>query len=462
MEKKRVNKKLVRKASKLSITEGSFTAVMEGFGNRYVTPYALALGVSNFFIAMLTTLPHFLGNLHQLVTLKSMKKNSRKKIVSTSAFLQAIMWLLVIGLGIGFMFIPGIKNFTSILLLIIYTALIVAGTYGAPAWNSWMRDLIIEHKGTYFGIRNKVLNTVVVLSMFTASFILSLFSESKILIGFFIIFFIAFLGRIISFSLLKKQYEPEFIFQSESYFSLKSFSKKMFFNNFGRFVLFVSLISFSVSIAGPFFAVYMLKQLNFSYIQYTFVTIGAVITTVLFMPIWGRFADKYGNIKILRLTSFMIPTLPLLWAVSFYFVDNIYIIIPYLFVLELFAGYAWSGFNLSASLFVYDAVTREKMAYCTTYFNIINSFGALLGAVLGGIIASFNFEFFGLSTILFVFVLSSILRLIVVLVMGRKINEVREISKFSLRHYLKEEMSDAKSALWRVSGFRPIRIYSPF
>ena len=40
--------------------------------------------------------------------------------------------------------------------------------------------------------------------------------------------FIAFLGRMMSFSYLKKQYEPEFIFQSESYFSLKAFVKKMF------------------------------------------------------------------------------------------------------------------------------------------------------------------------------------------------------------------------------------------
>jgi|APSaa5957512622_1039677.scaffolds.fasta_scaffold26675_2 MFS family permease len=460
MEKKRVNRKLAKKAGRLSIVEGSFTALMLGFGNRYITPYALVLGASNFMIGILSTLPNFIGNLHQLVTLRSIKKKSRKEIVALSAVIQASLWLLVIGLGIAFILLPEIRGIIPILLIIIYTSLILAGSYGVPAWNSWMRDLIIEQKGTYFGIRNRVINIVIVFGMFTASFILSLFSENNVLIGFFIIFFIAFLGRMMSFSYLKKQYEPEFIFQSESYFSLKAFVKKMFSTNFGRFVFFVSLISFSASIAGPFFAVYMLKELSFSYIQYTFVTLGTVITTVYFMPKWGRFADEYGNVKILKITGALISLPPLLWALSYYLMGQQLTMVIYLFALGLFSGFAWSGFNLAASLFIFDAVSKEKMTYCTTYFNIINSFGAFTGAILGGIIASLNFKLLGLGTILFVFILSGILRIIVMIVMSPKIVEVRESSKFSLRHYLKEEMTNSKAALWKVSGFKPFRIFT--
>ena len=48
-------------------------------------------------------------------------------------------------------------------------------------------------------------------------------------------------------------------------------------------------------IASPFFAVYMLEELKFSYYMYIAVILSSSIFYLLFLPLAGKFSDKYGN-----------------------------------------------------------------------------------------------------------------------------------------------------------------------
>ena len=397
---------------------------------------------TNFLIALLNTLPNFLGTLNQLTTLKLIKKKPRKTIAFYSVLFQSLLWIPLILLGIWYIFAEKNKEIVPILLLVFYSLLLIIGARAGPAWNSWMKDLIVKNSGKYFGTRNRIVNLAIVISMAFAGLILSYFTKS-LLIGFFIIFFIAFLARLISSFLLLKQYEPPFTYKDNSYFSFKQFLQKMSSNNFGRFVILVSLISFATSIAGPFFAVYMLRDLGFSYIQFTIVSTGAIISMIIFLPRWGVFADSFGNVKVLKLTSLFITIIPLLWFFTIFLKGLPLIsIVVYLFCLELFSGFMWAGFNLSASNFIYDAVTREKMAFCVAYFNIINSFGAFIGAILGGFLVSHDFTISGINGIAILFILSFIIRFFIMVFIQTTLKEVREVKDFNLRDYLKNIMRD--------------------
>ena len=48
---------LKKKASRISIREGAAYGLFDGFGLRYITPYALLLGMSNTLIGILISLP---------------------------------------------------------------------------------------------------------------------------------------------------------------------------------------------------------------------------------------------------------------------------------------------------------------------------------------------------------------------------------------------------------------------
>ena len=149
------------------------------------------------------------------------------------------------------------------------------------------------------------------------------------------------------------------------------------------------------------------------------------------MPAWGKFADKYGNKKVLQLTGFFLPIVPLFWFATIFIQPSL--LVGYLFLIEAVTGVVWAGFNLAAGNFIYDAVSRQRIAICVSYFNIIAGIGVLLGSSLGGLISSLKFSFFGLSPILFVILLSAIVRFLVYILMGSKFQEVREVQPLGIK-----------------------------
>jgi MFS family permease len=426
---------LKEEAKKISIKDGSYYSVMDGAGLRYITPYALSLGASNNLIGLLATLPPLLGNFLKLVFNRIYQRNSRKKTVVFWASMQALFWIPMILTGFLYFVFNLSVLYSSILLVISYSGIMISGALSSPAWSSWMQDVVQKERGKYFSKRSRVNGFVALSTMFIAGFILDYFKNGQVFYGFLILFSIAAIGRCISVSYLKKQYEPKFEFEEKSYFSFFRFLKKMASNNFGRFVIFVSLISFSVAIASPFFSVYMIKELHFSYVAFTIITMSSSISTLIFLPLWGKWSDRFGNVIVFRLCAIFISAVPLLWFVSAFLNLKFIFLMIFLFLVEAFSGFVWAGFNLSTSNFIYDAVTRQKLALCLTYFSFINSAGSLIGATLGGILSNAqNFTLLGTSAILSLFLVSGVLRFIPSIIVGIKLKEVKkvEIPEFHL------------------------------
>jgi MFS family permease len=115
------------------------------------------------------------------------------------------------------------------------------------------------------------------------------------------------------------------------------------------------------------------------YMTYTVVVASATLTTLIMMAVWGRYCDVVGNIRVLKTSSLFVPLIPLLWLFS----SNVF----YLIIIQIFAGFFWAGFNLSASNFIYDAVSAPKRSRCVAYFNVVNGVAIFLGATLGGLLA---------------------------------------------------------------------------
>jgi MFS family permease len=318
--------------------------------------------------------------------------------------------------------------------------MIIAGATAGPVWNSLMKDIVKENQGEYFGKRSRITGFIGILSMIIAGIILNFFEKDNFF-GFFIILLIACIGRLCSGYMFTKQYEPELKLKESYYFSPLQFVKKMSSNNFGRFVILVTGISFATAIAAPFFAVYMLRDLNFSYIEFTIVTLSSPLATLIFVPFWGKFADKYGNLKVLKITGYLIPLIPAYWLGTLLIIpyNSIILLVAYLFIFEILSGFAWAGFNLCSVNFIYDAVTRERIALCATYYNILTAFGTLIGGLLGGILASQS-QIFGIKSILFVFFLSGILRFFLFVITVKEVKEVRSIEDFGINHQLRKRI----------------------
>lgn len=275
------------------------------------------------------------------------------------------------------------------------------------------------------------------LSAFTglclAGFILNYYQQtSNPAAGFVLIFILAALFRGVSFLFLKKMDEPPLDSFREKFY-LTEFYRQFKKSNFFRFVIYSSLISFSVQVSAPFFAVYMLHDLHFSYLQYMSVSGTAVLSQYLTYLYWGNFSDRFGNRMVLKITGLLLPALPILWL----FTTNFYFIL----MIQVFSGFVWAGFSLSVAIFIFDAVSPEKRAPCIAVYSTLNGLGIFFGALTGGLFASlfpssimlFHTTYHLTSNLMFLFLISGTLRLLVYLTFLPGIQEVREVEAFSLR-----------------------------
>ncbi|MEM4181620.1 MAG: MFS transporter, partial [Candidatus Pacearchaeota archaeon] len=332
-------KELKEKAKKISIYEGSAYSFSEGFGLRNVSPYALSLGAQNSAISYLTAIPSFLGNLSQFLSYKILKKTTRKKAVSILVFLQAIFWLFLILPGLIFLYNEKKSEEALLVLIFFYTLLIVFGAISGPIWSSWMKDIVEEKElGRYFSKRNKIILILVVLSSLIGGIILDFFKEkNNVLVGFFLLFSLAFLARAFSAYLFTKKYEPKYTEKNDSYFSFSQFLANVPYNNFGKFVIFLASVNFFVAIASPFFVVYLLKMKGISYTLYSITLFTMTISSILSMSFWGRVSDKKGDVAIFKMTLLGISLIPLIYLLT-NFVQNKIVFVSMILTTEAISG----------------------------------------------------------------------------------------------------------------------------
>jgi MFS family permease len=96
----------------------------------------------------------------------------------------------------------------------------------------------------------------------------------------------------------------------------------------------------------------------------------------------------------------------------------------YLFLVQFVGGFFWGGFNLLQLNFVMEAVSPEKRIRCLSYLNVMNALALLLGSAAGGALIHRLPPFFGYS-FLTLFLISCLVRLLVVFFMSAKVREVR-------------------------------------
>ena len=430
MVKRISEKKLKHQARRCSIKEGIFASIKSSFGDHYISPFAIAINTSNSMVALLTSIQGLLSPLSQMFSSRLIEKHSRKKVVMNAVLFEALMWFPFILLAL--LFYKGIIiTQLPLLLLLFFSLYVIAMGISGPAWFSWMGDIVDDnYRGRWFAKRNLLTGVVSIFFVITSAIFLDYLSKKGlIIIGFAVIFFMASLARIISWRLFKKQYEPKIKIKKNYYFSFSEFITNSPKTNFGKFTIFRTLLGFAQAISAAIISIYLLRELNFNYVMYTIIIFSGSGFSLAVIGIWGKFADHYGNYKVLTLTSALIPIIPILWIINS---NPFYLIL----VPQFISGIAWSGFNLSSDNFIYDNVTPQKRTLAISYHNMLYGAGIFLGAGLGAfLIGVLKTE--SIHPILLIFVISGILRMFIVFIFLPKIKEVRKTKKIKSKDAVK-------------------------
>lgn len=363
----------VEKSLDASIKDGANFAVMAGLGDpSYVGACALVLGATPSQVGLLVTIPVFLGALAQLIPPFLIERGaSRKRLFVLGSFIQSLSWLPIIAAP----FVQGRSGYA--LLFVGWIFYFLAQHLTVPPWTSMMGDLVpSDQRGRYFGRRSGLCFIFQTASLILSGAGLALYKEAgHETLGFAVVFAGALLGRMMSTWHLSRMHEPPHVFRDEDRFTFWQFLKRLPSSNFAKFVFFVGFMNASAHFAGCLFAPYWKSTLGYSYWEYMAIATAVVGVQIFSLPFWGRWADRYGNKKVLTTASIGIVLLPAFWLMSTNVLWAIF--------LQAWSGFFWSGFNQSVANFLFDAVTPPKRARCTAYLYLIVNAGLLVGGLAG-------------------------------------------------------------------------------
>jgi MFS family permease len=403
--------------------DAAMYSAMIGFTQNYITPYALRMEASATQIGLLSAIPSISMVMTQLISPILVERvGSRKGFIVPVAFLNMLMWLPIL-------LIPYIMHSKEIWWLIAFVTL--CNTFDAMAnapWGSMMADLVPEAiRGRYFSLRNRISGLVaLVISLITGG-ILAIFTNSPFA-GFTIILGGALFARAFSVYFVSKMDEPPTKILKSKQTSIFKLSSTLLTTNTGRFILFNALLNFSIFIAGPFYSVYMLRDLHFSYLTYVLINSVGGLSTLVFMTFWGKRVDRAGNIKVFKFASILLSLVALMWMVS----ANVF----YLCFVQIIVGFAWSGYALTSSIFLYEAAPEKDRIRYIALNNALVYTGCSLGSLLGGALAPLLPTLIKPSSLITLFFISGVARLAFGLILLPRISEVRHVSQVSIKELL--------------------------
>ncbi|MEO7427046.1 MAG: MFS transporter [Fibrobacteria bacterium] len=404
---------IIRRALLNSFRDGIMANGMIALTDTFTVAAAMALRASAMGIAMLGSLPLLLGSIGQfLLPACTDPRKGRKHYVLFGVAGQA-MFLFLAGMS-GWL--PGRWAPWAFVALFVASAVFssVSGSY----WVAWMGDLMPgSARGRHFAWRSVFFSWMYLACALTAGVVSRHYGAANAPWPLFAsVFASAAALRAISYFFLTRQHEPV------SAVALETFSPLAFRpgRDFLRYCGATGLLQGAAAMSGPFFNVWYLRDLHFSYLSLSISLALQVVGSIAMAGFWGKLTDHLGASRVLWISGLLVALIPLpyvlfqgkwlIWAACAY------------------SGGAWAGYNQANFNHMLNATdSRHRSHYI--------AFGALVGGLIGcGFSVSGGFlatrlpalPISGASPLQSLFLLSGILRLAIFFAFFGKFREYHE------------------------------------
>lgn len=348
-------------------------------GGVFLTGFALHLGMDAFMIGLLASMP-FLVTIIQWPTSHLMENGGKRKVFwYWGAATARLTWIPI--LLVGLWPISSLRFKYELLMGLIFFSYACNSVSGV-SWLSLMSDLVpATRRGSFFGTRNMLCGAAGMAAMLIFGKLLDVSTATLpggLSSGFGIVFASAVLFGVISLRFLLKVSEPTFSTAA----SRRSFAASLVLpfreRNFRKFALFGFLWGFSVYFAAPFFTVYFLQDLKFSYGFVAALGTVSGFADLLGMRFWGRISDKVRNKAVIRLSSSVVICLPFAWVL----VRPGSTILP--IAINMVGGLFWAGINLCMNNLLLGICPKENRSLYLSAYNILGGVGAATGPIAAG------------------------------------------------------------------------------
>jgi hypothetical protein len=148
---------------------------------------------------------------------------------------------------------------------------------------------------------------------------------------------------------------------------------------FRRFLRYSLAWGFAVNLSSPFVFAFAVRHLDFGVMHTAALAATGLGAGALFLPFWGRVADRYGNRPVLLGCGFWAALVPALWIV----LGNR--ATPHaVFAAELISGCVWAGINLAAPNALLKLIPSERRVGWVAAFTAVSGAVVCLAPIAGG------------------------------------------------------------------------------
>ncbi|MGE3316287.1 MAG: MFS transporter [Planctomycetaceae bacterium] len=380
-----------------------FHGCMVGLGETYLPAFALAVGLGELTAGFVASLPQLAGGIMQLVSPRAIARlGSHRRWIVLCALVQAASFLPLVFAA----FQGWISGIGVLLVATIYWG---TGLAGGPAWNTWIGTIVPRTiRARYFSCRTRLNQAAILGGFLTGGFALQYGAAlGTPLTAFAFLFLLAGICRLVSAWFLSRQSEPEPIPRNMRRIPPAEMFSRLCRGGEGRLLLYLSLVQGAAYFAGPYFAPFMIRELQLTYGQFVWLIAAAFVAKVVSLPLFGRLAAVWGARRLLWVGGIGIAPFAALWLVSNH--------IAWLTFVQLMAGTTWAAYELAVLLCYFESVKAEERTSMLTTFNLATTAAMVIGSLLGGALLKFLGP--SASTYYLIFALSTVFRFATLLVL---------------------------------------------
>jgi MFS family permease len=358
--------------------DGVFASAQDGIVVTYLTLFILALGASSAQIGLLAAASSILATIMLLPgAILAERSGKRKAIILFSGGGISRVAILLLAL------LPFVVKGSAVVWVAIGIKVVSDGfaNLSLPAWTSLTADIVpLQYRGRYFSTRTLVMS---IAAMTTTFIVGQLITHVKDPGGYQIALGLAFILGIVSSISYSRLREPVIQVPDTPH---QSYSPRTILATirsnpgFMAFCMHAIVWNFSLNIAGPFFNVYLVRDLNATAALVGTISIISSISSMPAMGYLGHLSDRWGARKLMLVMGFIIPIMPVFW----FLINAAWMAIPF----NIIAGVLWAGFGLANFNLLLEISPAEQRVRYSAIYQILVLVSSAVGASLGGAVVA--------------------------------------------------------------------------
>jgi MFS-type transporter involved in bile tolerance (Atg22 family) len=382
--RERLTAEEVERGLRMVVADGTWTQIMATLiGGPFLVAFALNAGASNKIVGLLAAI----GPLSQLLQLPTIALihhlRRRKALAVVPAALSRLIWL-------GIATIPWTVSPPNRLTALLVGLCVAAGlgTISGAAWNPWMRDFIPEDAMSALWARRLALATLASALVGLAAGQLmdvAIMQGVPMLQANAYVFLAGTCAGLISLAYLTRIPEPAMpeVRRRALHDVLREPLQDRGYRNVIRFL---GAWSFAVNLAAPFYVVYMLQRIGLTLGQVMALTVLSQLINAVFLRLWGRLSDRFGDKAVLNLSCSLFLLTLILWP--FTNLPNApSLTVPLLVGIHVLSGVASAGVTLCSGTLALKAAPRGEATAYLAANSVWSGVVAAVAPVLAGTLA---------------------------------------------------------------------------